>query len=236
MLEEVKKRVCKANLELVAHGLVTLTWGNVSELAPDGRVFVIKPSGVPYEEMKPEHMVVVDLDGKVVEGAFRPSSDTEIHKVLYREFKGVGGITHMHSPWATAFAQARVEIPCLGTTHADHFMGPVPVTRPPTREELDAGYELNTGRVIVERFRGINPLETPAVLVAGHGPFTWGKDSAESVKNAVALEAVAMMAHATLQLRHDTLPLLEDYVLDKHYQRKHGLNAYYGQKGRPPPA
>ena len=231
MLEEVKQRVWKANLDLVAQGLVTLTWGNASERAPGGKLFVIKPSGVSYGDMKPEQMVVVDLDGKVVEGELNPSSDTETHRILYREFPEIGGIVHTHSPWATAFAQARMEIPCLGTTHADHFFGPVPVTRPLSREELDAGYELNTGRVIVERFRGrLSTAEMPAVLVAGHAPFTWGKDAAESVKNAVALEAVAKMAHATLMLRREPIPFLEEYVLEKHYQRKHGPGAYYGQK------
>jgi L-ribulose-5-phosphate 4-epimerase len=230
MLEDVKRRAWKANLDLVAHGLVTLTWGNVSELAPGGQLFVIKPSGVPYDDLKPEHMVVVDLDGKVVDGGLRPSSDTETHRLLYREFHGVGGITHTHSPWATAFAQARMEIPCLGTTHADHFAGSVPVTRPPTKAELDAGYEYHTGVVIVERFRDLDPVEMPAVLVAGHAPFAWGKDAADSVKNAVALEAVAKMAHATTLLRGGAPPPLEAYILEKHYQRKHGPNAYYGQR------
>jgi L-ribulose-5-phosphate 4-epimerase len=190
---------------------------------------VIKPSGIPYAEMRPEHMVVVDLDGRVVEGRLRPSSDTPTHLLLYQHMPGVGGITHTHSRCATIFAQARMEIPCFGTTHADHFYGPVPVTRPLSADEVDSEYETNTGRVIVERFRTLDAGAMPAVLVAGHAPFTWGKDVAESVTNAVALEAVADMALGVLQLRPDAPPL-EPYVLDKHYQRKHGPNAYYGQR------
>jgi L-ribulose-5-phosphate 4-epimerase len=189
---------------------------------------VIKPSGVPYEEMRPDQMVVVDLDGNVVEGELRPSSDTPTHLLLYQHFRGVGGITHTHSPKATVFAQARREIPCLGTTHADHFYGPVPVTRPLTAQEVAEAYEMNTGRVIVERFASLDPLAVPAVLVAGHAPFVWGRDPAESVRNAIALEAIAAMAKATLTLRPELVPL-EPYVLDKHHQRKHGAEAYYGQ-------
>jgi L-ribulose-5-phosphate 4-epimerase len=229
MLEQLKEIVCQANLDLVAHGLVTLTWGNVSGISEDRRHVVIKPSGVPYDEMRPEHMVVIDLDGAVVEGALRPSSDTPTHVLLYRHFTGVGGITHTHSRNATIFAQARCEIPCYGTTHADHFYGPVPVTRPLTQQEVDDAYEANTGRVIVERFRELDSAAMPAVLVAGHAPFAWGKNVDESVKNAVALEAVAEMALGVQQLvRH--APTLESYVLDKHYERKHGASAYYGQK------
>ena len=228
MLDELKTQVCRANLELVRYGLVTLTWGNVSGLSPDGRYFVIKPSGISYERMEPEAMSVVDLDGNLVEGELRPSSDTPTHARLYRAFEGVGGITHTHSPKATAFAQARMGIPCLGTTHADHFFGPVPVTRSLTAKEVEDAYEANTGEVIVERFRDINPLEMPGVLVAGHGPFSWGPDAWDSIKNAVALESVADMALSTRLLRPDT-PELEDYVLNKHYQRKHGPEAYYGQ-------
>ena len=228
MLEDLKQQVCRANLELVRYGLVTLTWGNVSGLSPDGRFMVIKPSGISYDRMAPEAMSVVDLDGNVVEGKLRPSSDMPTHVRLYRAFQGIGGITHTHSPKATAFAQARMEIPCLGTTHADHFFGPVPVTRPLTADEVEQAYEANTGEVIVERFRDINPLEMPGVLVAGHGPFSWGKDAWDSVKNAVALESVADMVLTTRLLRSDA-PELEDYVLNKHYQRKHGPKAYYGQ-------
>jgi L-ribulose-5-phosphate 4-epimerase len=229
MLERLKREVCDANLDLVDHGLVTLTWGNVSGISEDRQHVVIKPSGVPYDEMRAEHMVVVDLEGRVVEGDLQPSSDTPTHVLLYQHFSGIGGITHTHSRHATIFAQARVEIPCFGTTHADHFSGPVPVTRPLTKEEVEDGYEENTGRVIVERFAGLDPAAIPAVLVAGHAPFTWGKDVAESVKNAVALEAVAEMTLGVMQLRSDP-PRLEFYVLEKHYQRKHGPGAYYGQK------
>lgn len=229
MLESLKRDVCQANLDLVAHGLVTLTWGNVSGISEDRTRVVIKPSGVPYDQMRPEQMVVVDMDGQVVEGALRPSSDTPTHVLLYMQFEGIGGVTHTHSRHATMFAQARVEIPCLGTTHADHFHGPVPVTRPLSEPEVAGAYEAHTGHVIIERFADLDPVATPAVLVAGHAPFTWGKTPAESVKNAVALEAVAEMALGTRQICPDS-PLLEPYVLDKHYQRKHGPDAYYGQK------
>ena len=229
MLDDLKTLVCRANLELVRYGLVKLTWGNVSALSPDGRYLVIKPSGISYERMAPECMSVVDLNGNVVEGELRPSSDTPTHVRLYRAFQGIGGITHTHSPKATAFAQARMEIPCLGTTHADHFFGSVPVTRPLTAEEVEDGYEANTGKVIVERLQGMKPAEMPGVLVAGHGPFSWGKDAWDSVKNAVALEAVADMA-LTTRLLSPKSPVLESYVLDKHYQRKHGPEAYYGQE------
>ncbi len=229
MLEELKESVCRANLELVTHGLVTLTWGNVSGIDRDRRVIAIKPSGVSYDILKPKHIVLVDLAGQVIEGELKPSSDTATHILLYRHFETIGGITHTHSPWATVFAQTRVQIPCLGTTHADHFMGPVPVTRPLTEQELESGYEHHTGTVILEQFKGLNPEEVPAVLVAGHAPFTWGKDASESVKNAVALEAVAKMAHATLTLRAE-MTLLEPHVAAKHYQRKHGPKATYGQK------
>jgi L-ribulose-5-phosphate 4-epimerase len=229
MLERLKDEVCQANLDLVAHGLVTLTWGNVSGISDDRRHIVIKPSGVSYDKMLAEHMVVVDLNGNVIEGNLRPSSDTPTHVLLYQHFTSVGGITHSHSQYATTFAQARLEIPCYGTTHADHFHGPVPVTRPLTKSEVDEAYEANTGRVIVERFESLDPAAVPAVLVAGHAPFTWGKDVAESVKNAVALEAVAQMAIGVQQIMRDA-PALEAYVLEKHYQRKHGPGAYYGQE------
>jgi L-ribulose-5-phosphate 4-epimerase len=231
MLERLKDEVCQANLDLVAHGLVTLTWGNVSGISEDRRHVVIKPSGVSYDKMRPEHMVVVDLAGNVVEGELRPSSDTPTHVLLYESFAGIGGITHTHSRYATTFAQARLEIPCYGTTHADHFHGPVPVTRPLTKAEVDEAYEENTGRVIIERFAGLDPAAMPAVLVAGHAPFTWGKDVAESVKNSVALEAVAQMALGVQQIMRHAQPL-ESYVLEKHYRRKHGPDAYYGQGKR----
>ena len=229
MLEELKAEVCQANLDLMKAGLVTLTWGNVSGLSPDGKLVVIKPSGVDYDTMGPEHMVVVDLDGKVVEGDLRPSSDTPTHVLLYKHFEGIGGVTHTHSSLATAFAQARVELTCYGTTHADHFYGPVPVTRPLTQAEVEEAYEVNTGVVIVERFAELNPVEMPAVLVAGHAPFTWGKDPAGAVKNAVALEAVARMAYQTLVIDPNAGPAPES-VVRKHYERKHGPNAYYGQR------
>ncbi len=228
MLELLKDEVCQANLDLVEHGLVTLTWGNVSGISEDRRHVVIKPSGVSYDKMRAEHMVVVDLAGNVVEGDLRPSSDTPTHILLYQQFSGIGGITHTHSQFATTFAQARREIPCYGTTHADHFHGPVPVTRPLTKAEVDTAYEANTGRVIIERFGNLDPAAMPAVLVAGHAPFTWGKDVAESVKNAVALEAVAQMALGVQQIMRDAQPL-ESYILEKHYRRKHGPDAYYGQ-------
>ncbi|MBL7041065.1 MAG: L-ribulose-5-phosphate 4-epimerase AraD [Pirellulaceae bacterium] len=229
MLEQLKVEVCQANLDLVGHGLVTLTWGNASGISNDRERVVIKPSGVSYDDMKPEHMVVVDLDGNVVEGDLRPSSDTPSHVLLYRNFEKIGGITHTHSSHASMFAQARVGIKCFGTTHADHFFGPVPITRPLTRQEVEIAYEANTGQVIVERFAEMDPLEMPAVLVAGHGPFAWGKNASDSVKNAVALEAVAEMAIGTMSIRRDA-PALESYVLQKHYQRKHGADAYYGQE------
>jgi L-ribulose-5-phosphate 4-epimerase len=187
MLESLKQAVCEANLDLVSHGLVTLTWGNVSGVSDDRQHVVIKPSGVPYAEMRPEHMVVVDLEGHVVEGKLRPSSDTPTHVLLYSSFEKIGGITHTHSRSATIFAQARKDIPCLGTTHADHFYGAVPVTRPLTAKEVDEAYEAHTGRVIVERFRELDPLAMTAVLVAGHAPFAWVMNAAVSVNTAVAL-------------------------------------------------
>lgn len=228
MLEDLKEKVQKANLLLVEYGLVTLTWGNVSGIDRDKGLVVIKPSGVDYGKMKPEDMVVVDLDGKVVEGKLNPSSDTPTHIELYKAFAGIGGITHTHSEYATTFAQALKEIPCFGTTHADHFDGVVPVTRFLTEEEVNEAYELNTGKVIIERFRNLDPISMPAVLVAGHAPFCWGKDPKDSVKNSLVLERVAKMALNSLAL-NPNLEGLPDYVLKKHYLRKHGKNAYYGQ-------
>jgi L-ribulose-5-phosphate 4-epimerase len=229
MLEELKQQVCEANRELAAHGLVTLTWGNVSGLSDDRSLLVIKPSGVKYDQLRPEQMVVVNVQtGEVVESSLKPSSDTPTHRWLYREFAGVGGVVHTHSPKATAFAQAGVEIPCLGTTHADHFYGPVPLTRLLTEAELAEAYELNTGRVIVERFAKLDPLAMPAVLVPGHAPFAWGRDVRQALENAVALEAVASMALDSMALNPSITPIAS-YLLDKHYQRKHGKTAYYGQ-------
>jgi L-ribulose-5-phosphate 4-epimerase len=229
MLERLKEQVCQANLDLVSAGLVTLTWGNVSGLSDDRRHVVIKPSGVAYDAMRPEHMVVVDLEsGDRVEGDLKPSSDTATHLLLYRAWAGVGGITHTHSPKATAFAQARRELPCYGTTHADHFSGTVPIARALTQEEIETAYEANTGHVILERFAGLDPIAMPAVLVASHAPFAWGKSAAESVKNAIALEACAAMAIDSLAL-NPLLGPVEDYLLQKHYNRKHGPGAYYGQ-------
>jgi L-ribulose-5-phosphate 4-epimerase len=228
MLEDLKQQVCRANRALVKHGLVTLTFGNVSGIDSERSRVIIKPSGVPYSELEPKHMVVVDLSGKVVEGELRPSTDTPTHLLLYQHFERIGGITHVHSRFATMFAQARHEIPCLGTTHADHFHGSVPVTRPLSEAEVEQAYEANTARVIVERFAQLDPTAMPAVLVAGHDPFTWGKDAPASVENAVALEVVAEMAFGTIVV-DTTAPNLEQYMLHKHHERKHGKDAYYGQ-------
>ncbi len=228
MLQELREQVCRANLDLVKHGLVTLTWGNASGIDLDRGLVVIKPSGVPYEDLTPDRLTVVDLTGKVVEGDCRPSSDTPIHLVLYREFSGIGGIAHTHSTHAVMFAQACRGIPCLGTTHADQFYGEVPVTRPLTKDEVENDYEENTGRVIVERFSGLDPAEMPAVLAANHGPFTWGDNVADSVENSVALEEVARIALGTLGLSKKQ-PSIPQHLLDKHFLRKHGSDAYYGQ-------
>ena len=229
MIKQLKEEVCAANLELFKQGLVTLTWGNVSGIEFAEKLVVIKPSGVPYQSLRPENMVVVDLDGKIVEGKGNPSSDTPTHLKLYNAFPQVGGITHTHSPYATMFAQACKEIPCLGTTHADNFNGAIPVTRYLTEDEVNRGYEANTGNIIVERFSGTDVLALPAVLVAGHAPFTWGKDASESVRNAIALENIAKMAMGTIWLNPD-IPELPRYISKKHYERKHGPDAYYGQK------
>lgn len=228
MLKDLKRKVYDANLQIVEYGLVTLTWGNVSGVDRNEGLVVIKPSGVDYDKMSPDDMVVVDLNGDVVEGDLRPSSDTPTHVELYKNFKDIGGITHTHSEYATTFAQALVEIPCYGTTHADHFNGIVPVTRFLTEKEVDEGYELNTGKLIVERFKNLDPVGMPAVLLAGHAPFTWGKDPEDSVKNSLVLERVAKMALNSLRLNPD-LEGLPAYILKKHYLRKHGANAYYGQ-------
>jgi L-ribulose-5-phosphate 4-epimerase len=229
MLKSLKRTVCEANRNLVATGLVTLTWGNVSGIDRDSGLVVIKPSGIPYDDLEPSHMTVVDLEGRVVDGKLNPSSDTATHIVLYKAFASIGGIVHTHSKYATMFAQARREIPCLGTTHADHFNGPVPITRPLNKLEVTEGYEHHTGHVIVERFTSLDVAAMPAILVAGHAPFAWGPSVEKALDNAVALEAIAEMAMGTFVL-NAAAEVLEDYVLQKHYSRKHGPEAYYGQK------
>jgi L-ribulose-5-phosphate 4-epimerase len=229
MLGELKEQVLVANLDLVKHGLVTLTWGNVSAIDRSQNLIVIKPSGVEYSKLTINDLVVVDLSGNVVEGDKRPSSDTSTHIEIYKAFNEIGGVTHTHSSFATMFAQACKEIPALGTTHADHFYGSIPVTRFLTKQEVEEGYEINTGKIIIERFEKINPVSMPAVLVAGHAPFAFGKNANDSVKNALILERVAEMAIGTFQLNPNASPIPE-YILEKHYQRKHGPNAYYGQK------
>ena len=222
--------VLAANLALPKYGMVTFTWGNVSAIDRKRGLVAIKPSGVPYENMLPEHMVVVGLDGKVVQGTCRPSSDTATHLEIYRAFPSVGGVVHTHSRWATAWAQTGKGIPALGTTHADYFYGEIPCARSLNREEIETDYEINTGRVIVQTFqeKEIDPLAVPGVLVSGHGPFAWGRDAHDAVHNSVVLEEVAMMALQTLQLKPD-IPPIDQALLDKHYLRKHGKDAYYGQ-------
>jgi L-ribulose-5-phosphate 4-epimerase len=228
VLEQLKEEVLKANSELVKFGLVTLTWGNASGISRKDGLVVIKPSGVDYEVMKAVDMVVVDLNGNTVEGNLRPSSDTPTHLELYKAFPSIGGIAHSHSEYATIFAQARREIPCFGTTHADAFNGPVPVTRFLKRKEVSENYEANTGKLIVERFKRLDPVAVPGVLVAGHAPFTWGADAGDAVKNGLILERIAHMALHSLRLYPKLKPLPE-YILNKHHRRKHGPNAYYGQ-------
>lgn len=229
MLEKLKSDICKANLELFSQGLVVYTWGNVSGIDKESGYVVIKPSGIPYDKLKDEHMVVVDLDGKVIEGNLNPSSDTATHLVLYKAFPEIGGVVHTHSNWATSWAQAGISIPAMGTTHADYFYGDIPCTRKLTQQEVEGEYEKETGNVIVETFRGLDPSAIPAVLVCNHGPFTWGKDGADAVHNAVVLENVAMMAKTALSINQKGNPL-DKYLLNKHYLRKHGANSYYGQK------
>ncbi|WP_370325332.1 L-ribulose-5-phosphate 4-epimerase AraD [Euzebya sp.] len=228
--DDLRERVCAANLSLPTHGLVRLTWGNVSEFDREDEIVAIKPSGVPYDRMTPADMVLLRLDGTVVAGDLRPSSDTPTHLAIYRAFDEVSGVVHTHSTHATALCQVRRELPCLGTTHADHFAGTVPLTRQLTPAEVAEAYEANTGRVIVEAFadRGLSPTHVPAVLVAGHGPFTWGTDGQDAVHNAVALDACAEMTLLTGQAERD-LPPLEPHLLDKHHTRKHGPRATYGQ-------
>ena len=231
MLEELKKQVCQANLLLPKYGLVTFTWGNVSGIDRGQGLMVIKPSGVEYEDIKPEEMVVVSLEsGERVEGRYKPSSDTNTHLALYKAFPALGGIVHTHSRWATSFAQAGRDVPALGTTQGDYFYGDIPCTRRMTPEEIGGRYELETGNVIVETFRTrrIDPDQVPAALVCSHGPFAWGTDPLNAVHNAVVLEEVAFMAFHAMALNPD-LPPMQRELLDKHYLRKHGPGAYYGQ-------
>lgn len=229
MLEELKEQVLYANLELPKRNLVTYTWGNVSGIDREKGLIVIKPSGVPYEKLKAEHLVVLDIDGNKVEGSLNPSSDAPTHLVLYKYFSEIGGIVHTHSRWATIWAQAGKSIPGLGTTHADYFYGDIPCTRKMTNEEIQGDYEAETGNVIIETFKGINPDYVPGVLVNNHGPFAWGKSPEEAVHNAVVMEEVALMAYNTLTLAPE-ISSLNKALLDKHFLRKHGANAYYGQK------
>ncbi|MCM1114409.1 MAG: L-ribulose-5-phosphate 4-epimerase [Clostridium sp.] len=235
MLEELKEKVFEANLQLVKYNLVVLTWGNVSAIDRETGLFVIKPSGVPYDKMKASDMVVMDLEGNKVEGDLNPSSDTPTHLELYRNYKNIGGIVHTHSSWACAWAQAGRDIKAYGTTHADFANGDIPCARGLTQAEVEGEYELNTGKVIVEEFtkRNITPDECPAVLIHRHGPFAWGKDAFKAVENALILEEIAKMAVRTEEIAshsNDSDIGIEQYLLDKHYQRKHGANAYYGQK------
>lgn len=227
MLEELKNKVCRANLDLVRHGLVLFTWGNVSAIDRESGLVVIKPSGVSYDDMKPEDMVVVDLDGEVVEGRLNPSSDTPTHVVLYKAFPQAGGVVHTHSTYATSWAQAGLDIPNIGTTHADYFHDAVPCTPDMTESEVKGEYELETGNVIVRRFEGLNPVHTPGVLVKNHGPFTWGKDADEAVYNAVVLEQVAKMASISFGI--NPALTMNPLLIEKHFSRKHGPGAYYGQ-------
>lgn len=228
MLEKLKQEVYKANMELPQRGLVLYTWGNVSGIDRESGLVVIKPSGVEYEDLKPEDMVVVDLEGNIVEGNLNPSSDTATHVELYKAFPNIGGVVHTHSEWATIFAQAGKSVPAFGTTHADYFYGQVPCTRAMTEEEIKGAYEKETGKVIIETFEGLNPDFVPGVVVNQHGPFTWGKNAADAVYHAVVLEQVAKMAFNTILLKGSS-EQMDKNLLDKHFLRKHGKNAYYGQ-------
>lgn len=234
MLEELKQRVLEASQLLPKYGLVTFTWGNVSEIDRDKGIVAIKPSGVPYEKLQRDDIVLTDLDGNIVEGNLNPSSDLETHLEFYRHWKHVGGVVHTHSQWATSFAQAGLDIQALGTTHADYFYGSVPCTRKMTAEEIQGNYELEIGKVIVEEFntRHIDPDEVPAVLVHSHGPFVWGKNAMKAVENSVVLEEVAKMNAAASLLRNNEIKPMQQVLLDKHFKRKHGPNAYYGQDNK----
>jgi L-ribulose-5-phosphate 4-epimerase len=227
MLELLKAEVLKANLDLVKHGLVLFTWGNVSAIDRATGFVVIKPSGVSYDGMKAEDMVVVDLEGKVVEGRFKPSSDTATHLVLYKSFPNIGGVVHTHSTYATSWAQAGKDIPNIGTTHSDYFSGAIPCTRDMTQQEVEGEYELETGNVIVDRFSGLNPDYIPGVLVKNHGPFSWGKDAHDAVHNAVVMEQVAKMANIAYSVNPNLT--MNNHLIKKHFYRKHGPGAYYGQ-------
>ncbi len=229
MHKELKKAVCQANIELNARNLVICSWGNISGIDRTSGVIAIKPSGVPYDELTDEKMVLLDLDGNVIKGDLRPSSDAPTHIELYRNFETIGGVCHTHSTSATMWAQACKPIPCFGTTHADYFYGEIPVTDSMTDKEIDSDYELNTGKVITRRFEGMDPMQTPAVLVANHGPFTWGKNPADSVEAGFVLEQVAKMALGTIMINSNQNEISQK-LLDKHYLRKHGANAYYGQE------
>ena len=230
LLKELKEAVLRANLDLPKYDLVTFTWGNVSGIDREKGLFVIKPSGVPYDQLRIEQMVVMDLEGRQVEGNLKPSSDTPTHLILYRHFNEIGGIVHTHSTWATSWAQSGKGIPPLGTTHGDYFYGEVPCTRKMNDAEINGEYERETGQVIVETFKGKNPMYVPAVLVEGHGPFTWGKDAEEAVYHAVVLEEVAKMAFNTVMLERSQPVPMSQTLLDRHFLRKHGVDAYYGQK------
>jgi L-ribulose-5-phosphate 4-epimerase len=227
MLERLKQEVLKANLDLVKHGLVIFTWGNVSAIDRTKGLVIIKPSGVSYDDMKADDMVVVDLEGKIVEGHLKPSSDTATHLMLYKSFPNIGGVAHTHSTFATAWAQAGKDIPNIGTTHADYFKDALPCTRPMTPIEIETEYERETGKVIVERFEGLNPDYTPGVLVNNHGPFTWGTDAHQAMHNAVVLEQIAKMAYIAYSINPELK--MNDELIKKHFYRKHGANAYYGQ-------
>lgn len=229
MYEELKKQVCEANIQLQKHKLVIYSWGNVSGIDRKAGVVAVKPSGVAYDELRLEKIVLLDLEGNVVEGSLNPSSDTLTHLELYRNFKAVGGVCHTHSLYATMWAQACRQIPTLGTTHADYFYGPIPVTDTMKGEEIETDYEVNTGKVIVRRFENLDPMQMQAVLVAGHGPFTWGATAAEAVEASVILEQVAQTALGTIIINPEPKGISQE-LLDKHYLRKHGKDAYYGQK------
>jgi L-ribulose-5-phosphate 4-epimerase len=231
MYEELRKAVCEANIELQKQKLVIYSWGNVSGIDRQAGAIAIKPSGVPYDRLTPDKIVLIDLDGNIIEGNLKPSSDTPTHLELYKNFEAIAGICHTHSANATIWAQACREIPCFGTTHADYFYGSIPVTKKMTKEEVENDYELNTGRVIVKRFADLDPLQMPAVLVANHSPFTWGKTPAKAVEVAVVLEQIAETALGTIVINPDINPISKT-LLDKHYLRKHGKDAYYGQKSK----